>query len=437
MAVEQAVILCGGLGTRMGDLVKEVPKPMLPVAGRPVLEHTVQLLKAQGIKSILFAAGYKGEVIQDHFGDGEAFGMNIETVIEDKQMGTSGALTLLAGKLQDNFLVLYGDEFIDLDLTPMLQLHHEKQPLATILTRPSTHPWDAHLVQTDETGRITEFIRKRQEGRLYKNLGNGAIYVLSKVILDLIPLDTKSGFAEDIFPKALAQGELLQSWTLEHGFIKDLASPERLAAVEKYLRNKKEIEEARVRRKPITAVFLDRDGVLNADTVHIHTPEQLVMLPDAAKAVKLLNDNGLKTIVVTNQPVLARGLCNERVLQEIHQKLRSELAKEHAVLDAIYYCPHHPETHHADGVEMLRRACDCRKPSPGMLLQAKDDHNLDLGACVMIGDSSSDIQAGRRAGVRTILLTSGAGKIKEGITPDHTYPTLYDAATAIVRGDIK
>jgi mannose-1-phosphate guanylyltransferase / phosphomannomutase len=435
--VTQAVILCGGLGTRMGELTKDVPKPMLSIQGKPVLEHTIELLKSCGITDVIFAARYKADVISDHFGNGSAWGMQMSTSVEDEPLGTAGPLTLIKDQLQDQFLVLYGDEFIDFDLKAMLDEHSRVQPLITILTRPSTHPWDAHLIQAEKDGRITEFVKEREPGRHYRNLGNGAIYVMSRDVLKYIPEHKKSGFSEDVFIPALKAGEHLHSWTLTQGYIKDLASPDRLLLVEKYLADKAEIERARVERKPIKAVFLDRDGVINKDTDQLRDPQMLEILPGAPQAIKAFNDLGIATVIVTNQPVVARGLCGMEMVDHIHELIKMHLAEHGATLDAVYVCPHHQDTHHGEGVVALRRDCECRKPKAGMLLKAKDDLGLDLSECVMIGDSSTDIEAGQRAGLRTVLLNTGAGRVKQDVVPDFQFNTLLEAAQAISRGELQ
>lgn len=147
------------------------------------------------------------------------------------------------------------------------------------------------------------------------------------------------------------------------------------------------------------ACFLDRDGVINEEAGYIRSPEQLKAFPFAGEAIKLLNEKGIKAIVVTNQSGIGRGYFDQKILDEIHRKLRRELAKEGAFLDAIYYCPHHP----GDG-------CHCRKPKTGLFLKAAMDFNLDLGQCYTIGDKLTDLEAGREAGTKTILVLTGYGK---------------------------
>ncbi len=153
------------------------------------------------------------------------------------------------------------------------------------------------------------------------------------------------------------------------------------------------------------AVFLDRDGVLIADVDHLRSVEQIRILPRVPQALARLRAAGWTLVIATNQSVVARGWITEARLGEIHRALLDQLRARGAEIDAVYYCPHHPD----GAVDPYRRACDCRKPSPGMLLRAAGEHHLDLAASVVVGDAPSDIEAGRRAGCRTVLIRGAGG----------------------------
>jgi histidinol-phosphate phosphatase family protein len=429
--MRQAVVLCGGIGVRLGSLVKDKPKPMLLVDGKPVLQHTIELLRASGITDIVLAAQYRWDVIRDYFADGARWGVNITISVEPSPLGTAGPLTLLRQRLDQDFLVIYGDVFVDFDLSAFIRAHQQKRPAGTLLVRQSDHPWDSHLIEIDDGGRVSAFIDRQEPDRAYRNIANAAVYALSRDILELIPCDRPSDFGQ-VFKCALSRGMALLTWMLEPGgFVKDMGTRDRLARVERYLHQKREIEAARGRRGPIRAVFLDRDGVLNREAGLICHPDEVHLLPGAGDAIRIFNQKGIKTVVVTNQPVVARGLCDQRGLQRIHEKLQCLLQAQGARLDAIYYCPHHPETHHREGVRELRRACDCRKPNIGMLTQAKEDLGLDLANCIIIGDRASDIEAGHRAGIRTVLLTREPTAPPGGQPPHYVFPALLDVARAI------
>lgn len=432
MPVRQAVILCGGKGERLGDIVRTVPKPMLPVGGRPVLDHIIANLAAAGVRRFILAAGYLGATIEEYYrSPGRHPGCMIETVIENEPLGTAGAVRRCGDLLEEDFLLAYGDVFIDFAVDRLLAAHQTHRPLGTLLVRASDHPWDSHLVETDETGRVREFVHRHEPGRLYRNVANAAVYALSRRVLDLIPAGRPSDFGADVFPTAIQAGATLRAHMLEEeGFVKDMGTPDRLAAVEEYLADRDLATAARVAPGPIDTVFLDRDGVLNTDVDLVHRPEQLELLPGAAEAVRRLNECGIRCVVVTNQPVIARGLCTEETLEAIHDRLRELVRAGGGEFAAIYHCPHHPETHHGEGVAALRRACRCRKPAPGMLLRARSELGLDLSRCAMVGNHSTDIRAGRAAGVRTVLV--GPGDRGAGSSaPDFHFDSLLAFAEAV------
>jgi D-glycero-D-manno-heptose 1,7-bisphosphate phosphatase len=432
-AITQAYILCGGLGTRLGSMVKDTPKPMLPVGGKPILQHTIEHLKRHGITNAILVAGYKGDVVERFFA-GVDFGMTIHIFVEEELLGTGGALPKLKDKLDENFLMMSGDVFIDFDVTSLIRDHLEHKPLATILSGPSTSPWASNLIQADGA-RVTRFVFKEEvkseAGGPYQNNGNRSIYCLDKRILKYIP--GPCDIERTAFVAALEAGEPMRIHPQAPGdFIRDMGKPERFPIVERYLRWRAARDEARSHPKKIRCAFLDRDGVINKEVRLCARPEDFELLPGAAEAIRLLSEQGIQAIVASNQPVLARGLCDRETFDAITRKMHDELAKHGARLDAYYYCPHHPETQWGEGVKELRRGCDCRKPATGMLEQAWEERGLDLGACIMIGDSFRDVEAARNAGIRSIFLATGRGDTKEGMRPDATFPTLLDAARAIV-----
>ena len=172
------------------------------------------------------------------------------------------------------------------------------------------------------------------------------------------------------------------------------------------------------------AVFIDRDGTMAEDVNYCCCPEDLKLFLSTAKAIKLLNQNGLKVIVVTNQSGIARGYFTEEMLAKIHDKMESELAKEGAHVDAIYYCPHHPD----DG-------CNCRKPKPGLIFQAASAHHIELKHSFVIGDLQMDIDLSKAVGCRSILIGTSSSMDDEIAKPDLVLPDLLKAAQAIVKSD--
>ena len=419
----------------MGDRALNLPKPLVPVGGRPVLDHILDMLEQAGINRVILAAGYLGEKIDHYYAVHPRRDCEIEVVIERTPLGTAGALQNVAGKLEENFVLVYGDVFIDFDLKSIIADHARCAPLGTLLVRASDHPWDSHLIDQSEDGQVRELIGEREPGRLYRNIANAGLYVLNKKLLNYIPADRASDFGADIFPAVLKSGGLLRTYFLaEEGFVKDMGTPDRLDTVDQYLHDRALARNASTRRAPVGTILLDRDGVLNVDSDLIDSEERLQLLPGAGAAVALLNRAGIKCYVITNQPVIARGLCSEDTLARIHAKLQRQVADCGGKIEAIYYCPHHPETHHLEGIPALRRGCRCRKPAPGLIFQAQREHGFDLAGAVMVGDRMTDLRAGRAAGIRTVLIAPEDGESVEplGVRPGTRFPSLLAFARAII-----
>ena len=180
-------------------------------------------------------------------------------------------------------------------------------------------------------------------------------------------------------------------------------------------------------------MFLDRDGTINEERGHIQSPEDIVLLPGSASAIRRLNESQYLTVVVTNQSVIARGQCTEADMEVIHNRLQSLIGEYGASIDRVYYCPHYPDTEISGGRRELQIGCDCRKPEPGLILKAAKDMNIDLNASWMIGDMISDIEASNRAGIRSVLLAKQGGFDNQwSARPDAVCLNLKDAVEVIL-----
>ncbi len=387
-----AAIVAGGRGVRMRPATDQVPKPMLPLAGKPLLEHQLEWLQSSGVRDVCLCLGYKAEMIRSHCGDGSRWGLKLRYQVEKEPRGTAGAVRDLG--LSSDVLVVYGDLYVALDCAKLLRFHESHAAAATLVVHPSGHPLDSDLVRT-EGDRITAFFRAAP-GEAFENLACAAVWVLRPSLLELVPKDAPSDFGRDIFPAALAQGLELMAYRCGEEIV-DIGTPER---AESFARSRK------------WAAFLDRDGVLTDDLGLVSRPEDLRLLPGAAEAVRRLREAGALVVLATNQPVVARGLVDEEGLGRIHERLKALLKEGGAELDALYYCPHHPETHHPEASDpRYRRDCDCRKPKTGMLGAAARRLGIDISRSYFIGDSTRDIQTARNAGCRAVLVRTGnAGK---------------------------
>lgn len=401
-----AVILAGGQGTRLGSLAAEKPKALVEVGHQPVLFHQLDLLAAAGIQEVWLLIGHLGEQIQQRCGDGAAWGLRIRYLQESRPLGTAGALLALTGKLHSDFLLLSGDIMLHFDLPRLLRWHAQHpESLGTVVIHPSSHFFDSDLVECDSEGRIQHLhTRPHDPARDYHNQSVASVYVLRAAILDQINPDSRSEIEKDLFPRLLQQGQTLYAYSSPEYF-KDMGTPERLAKVQSHWQSgwvsRCSLQQAR------PAVFLDRDGVLNPDSGQICQPRDLVLYPEAALAVQALNAAGWLVILVTNQPLIAKGLLSEAGLDAIHARLETQLGQVGAWLDAIYVCPHHPEAGFAGERPELKIPCHCRKPAPGMLTAACQHFQLTPSDCWMIGDSSTDAAAAQAAGVHFIGVQTG------------------------------
>jgi D,D-heptose 1,7-bisphosphate phosphatase len=435
--MKQLVILAGGKGTRLKDRLGDLPKPMIPIAGKPLLEHQVELAKKYGFTDLIFFVHYRADLIEKHFGDGKNFGVQIRYVLETEPLGTAGAVLAGFEFLADRFLVMYGDTMVNVDLDRIWRAHEQHAAQATLLLHPNDHPFDSDLVEVDGESRVVAFHnRPHAEGVWRQNLVNAGLYVIEKRAL---AFHARSGtlyaeildFGKDVFPVMVKNGANLFGYNSPE-YIKDIGTPQR------YDRICGEFTAGVIARSsfasPQRAVFLDRDGTLVPDKDCLRNADGLELLPGVADALHKLNHNGWRAVLVTNQPVVAKGWCTEAELQNIHNKLETLLGREHAFLDRIYFCPHHPEKGFAGERVDLKIDCDCRKPKIGMIQSAVADLNIDLKQSWFIGDTTTDMQTAKNAGVKSILVRTGsAGKDgKHDARPDFTFDTLNEAVDFIL-----
>ena len=431
----QVAILAGGLGTRLKSRTGNLPKPMATVLGRPVLEHLIILCQRHGFARIALLVHYGSEAIQSHFGDGTHWGVQLSYCNEYSARGTAGALLDALPQLENRFLVLYGDTYADIDLARLWHAHDTSGAQATLVLHPNDHPHDSDLVEVNASGRVkTVHAYPHLESNVQRNLVNAALYVLQRdAIKDVIPHEGKADLAKHTFPAMLAANLHLQGYITPE-YIKDMGTPERLDKVEYDLMSG--ITDRLSARQLRHAVFMDRDGTLNVEVDHLSSPEQLQLIDGTAEAVRQLNRAGVLAVCVTNQPVLARGDVTWPDLNRIHATLDQQLGAGHAYLDRLYVCPHHPDRGFPGEVAELKVACDCRKPETGMIDRAVRELGIARQLSWMIGDTTADIAAGARAGLRTVLVRTGHAGLddKHPAVPDYVMPNLAAAVRWILHG---
>ena len=396
-----AVIMAGGKGTRVASVNSSIPKPLIPICGKPVLLHQIECLRHQGITKIVLTIGYLGEQIYDFFEDGSRFDVQIDYIREDKPLGTAGALYYLKEKMTDDFFLINGDLIFDADLKRLMNFHKKHKATATLLGHPNDHPYDSGVILADTEGKVTGWLTKEEKRGWYQNCVNAGIHVLSPNLLEKIEKPKKTDLDRDILKSLISSGKVYVYRTPE--YVKDMGTPERITQVEHALQSGL-IERKNLAHKQ-KAIFLDRDGTINKYIGFLRKAEEFELLDGTAEAIRKINQSGYLAIVVTNQPVIARGEVTWQGLNEIHCKMETLLGQQGAYVNDIFICPHHPDKGFPREVPAYKIDCDCRKPKPGLLLQAAEKYNIDLRNSWMIGDQPQDIAAGKAAGCQTIIVS--------------------------------
>jgi D,D-heptose 1,7-bisphosphate phosphatase len=402
----KVVIMAGGKGKRISSIASDIPKPMIPVCGKPILEHQIDCLKKNGLTDVIISIEYLGQNIKDYFGDGSRFGCSISYYAENEPLGTAGVLYKLEN-LTDYFILLNGDLIFDIDFSRMIAFHNEKKAHASLAVHPNSHPFDSALISTNNDCQITGWLNKEDERTFYKNQVNSGIHILSVDLLKNCPqTKEKIDLDRDVLKPLIPTGRIFAYSTPE--YIKDMGTTERYAQVSS------DIENGIVRNKNLAvkpkAVFLDRDCTINIFNGFVTKPENFILIDGAAEAVKKVNSAGYLAIIITNQPVIARGEVDFRTLEQIHMKMETELGKHGAYIEDLFYCPHHPDRGFEGERPEYKIDCNCRKPKPGMILQAAQKYNVDLSHSYMVGDDMRDVQAGIAAGCIPVFLTEKAGE---------------------------
>jgi D,D-heptose 1,7-bisphosphate phosphatase len=397
--------MAGGKGTRIAPIASDIPKPMIPIDGKPVLERQIECLRKNNISEIIIVAGHLGHVIKNYFSDGEKFGCRVSYYMEKEPLGSAGALYKIMNELGDDFLLVNGDIIFDIDFARFIEFYREHDAEAALAVHPNSHPFDSSLLETAPDGRVVSWLGKDAPRGYYRNQVNAGIHIISKKLLEgTPPVKDKVDLDGDIFRPNIASRRIYAYRTPE--YIKDMGTPERYRQVEKDIKSgitgQKNLANKQI------AVFIDRDGTITSLGGFVTRPEQLELAGGAASAIKMINESGLLAIVITNQPVIARGECTIEELDEIHRKLETCLGAEGAYVDDIFYCPHHPDKGFAGERPEYKIECECRKPKPGMILTAAKKYNIDLSRSYMVGDSAKDALAGIAAGCRPALIRSGA-----------------------------
>jgi len=403
--LEQAVILCGGLGTRLRPHTDNMPKPMIQCNGKPFLWYLLQQLHENKIRRFVLLTGYLADKIEGYFGDGSEWGWHIDYSTGPAEWDTGKRIWEAKEKIDDRFLLLYSDNFVPFPFEKVQEFHKKKhKPLTFMVAYKS--PGNIAL---DESGIVIKYDNNRSDKILdYVEIG----YMIIEKDKTFDFYDQPECSFSAILRKMAAQQQI-SGWVQNDQYY-SISDPERWKKTEEYLSSKK-------------IILIDRDGVINQKAPqgeYIAKWEEFRWIPETRAAMKTLAECGFKFIVISNQAGIARGMVNPSDLEKIHQNMSDELRGDGIELIDIYVCPHHWD-----------EGCSCRKPNPGMLLQASHDHLFRLDKTIFIGDDSRDCQAAERAGCAAIFV--GNNLLIKGLVGDEkplvTVESLIDAVPTIIK----
>lgn len=394
-SVKEAIILAGGLGTRLREAVPDLPKCMAPVAGRPFLFYVINYLRGQGIEKFIFSLGYKHEVIEDYLMT-QFSSLSYQIVVEAEPLGTGGAIRLACEKAtEEHVLVANGDTLFRINLDKLADIHYSNKADATLALKPMTRFDRYGTVELNSDHSVRHFHEKKfcEHGNI-----NGGIYLLHVPAFIKQQWPSKFSFEKDFLESG---NHRLYGHVQDYYFI-DIGIPA------DYDRAQKELASTPPDLQQVDkswTLFLDRDGVINVDKhgSYIFTVDEFVFTEGGPTLFKKLAGVFGHIIVITNQRGVGRGLMTEETLQAIHKKMVQDIEKAGGRIDGIYYCTAINNDH------------PLRKPNPGMARQATADFpSIDLSRSIMVGNNLSDMQFGRNAGMHTVFIKS--------TRPDQTFP---------------
>lgn len=403
----QLVVLAGGLGTRLAAATGGLPKALVPVAGRPVIERQVELAVRHGLDRVLLLLGHAADSIVRWTETSGPPEVRFTWHIEREARGTGGALVDALPALDERFVLFFADQLLDFDVGNLVRHHAAAGNDVTVVVHPNDHPHDSDLLAVDADDRIVALHRPPHSDRLRRNVVNAATYVVERRALASVGdacNGTKADLARDLLPRMIAAGMRVGAYRSRE-YLKDMGTPERLAKVEADLAAG--LVAGRRADRPMPAILLDRDGTVNVERGRISRPDDIELIDGVAAAISRAHAAGYLVAIVTNQPVVARGDCSFAELDAIHGRLETLLAESGAYVDGIYVCPHHPDRGFAGEVPHLKGPCRCRKPQTGLVEDAARDLNIDLSRSWLIGDSSTDVACATAAGLLPALVATG------------------------------
>jgi mannose-1-phosphate guanylyltransferase/phosphomannomutase len=421
----QAIIICGGQGTRMTQAGFKTPKVLLNFGKKTLLELQIEQLENAGATEVLLLLGEGSQLIIDFISDRK---LDVKYIVETKGLGTGGALLNALAYLQSRFYIVYGDILFSTNVLSLSDelLRHNRD--LVLMTRTSDHIFDSDVVVTDNQNRVKQIIRKPGfENFRNRNNANCGIYVSSKKALEEVLNDfnfkEKIDFDSDVLNLLISKGSNI-STVKSNGYVRDIGTKDRYeSAIRDY-------ELGRVNNESRPTVILDRDGVIIKDSGHISRTSEVSFIPESLASIKTLCEAGFRVVVITNQPVIARGMATPAIVENIHTLIDIELARINAYISGYYYCPHHPDSGFQGEIKELKIFCECRKPKIALYAKANADFPMNLSCSYAVGDSWRDYQAAKTFGVEFLGIQED--KWVDNEPPRHIFSNLAEACRFIL-----
>jgi histidinol-phosphate phosphatase family protein len=418
----KALLLAGGLGSRLRPLTDVIPKCLVPIGSRTLLDYWVECLVKAGISEARINTHAHAGRVREYIGSINSTGqLRLVESHEPELLGSAGTVVANADLAEsaDEVVIIYADNLSDIDLRPLIAFHRQHgDPLTMVLFR-AANPRACGIAELDGEGRIVSFVEKPE--RPTSDLANAGLYVVNAAAYREIVAMGAFDLGFDVLPKFVAR---MRGWVWG-GYYLDIGTHEALERARRDVAAIFPDQAATSRGSHRPAIFLDRDGTLIKHVHYLSDPALIQLLPGAAEALTRFRRAGFTCVLVTNQSAIGRGMLTEERLDQIHTEMNRQLAACGATIDAIYHCPDVPAGDDRTVVENSDR-----KPGPGMLLRAAADLKLDLEASWMIGDLISDVLAGQHAGCRNVLLESGQTAPGEAQTLTGRFLTAPDLAAA-------
>jgi len=405
--IEQAVIGAGGLGTRMANYSPGIPKALNKVGSKTLLEHSIKCLTENGIRKVHLLLGVLSEQILEAIPAlSRRYDLELTYTIESEALGTGGSLVNALPKLDEVFIFLYGDLLINTDLKELGKFLIDPEIDCVQLVHPTNHAFDSDLLILNDEGMVCDYLLKpHPQGSLFNNIANSGVYGFKKSSLigfQGLKSGHKIDLDKEILPTLVASGMNIKA-VRNLGYVRDAGTPERLKVVEGDYHSWKFTDRTR------PAVFLDRDGTLNKTAGHISKLDTFWIYPDVGPFIARANQSGFRVFLITNQPVVARGEASISDVELIHAKLETVISRSGGYFDAIYYCPHHPDSGFQGERLEFKIDCNCRKPKVGMIEEAIRTFPTNLAQSMFIGDSNADALCAQNANLRFTRISRSPG----------------------------